>query len=43
MARKNNKKFVIESIVLVFFAIIIGITTLYNTDTTTISHTNINY
>ena len=43
MARKNNKKFVIESIVLVFFAIIIGITTLYNTDTTTLSPSNITY
>ena len=36
MASKNNKKFVIELIVLVFFAIIVGITALYNTDTNTL-------
>lgn len=36
MSRKN-KKFIIESIVLVFVAIILGTTTFYNTDTNNLS------
>lgn len=43
MARKNNNKLIIELIVLIFFAIILGITTLYNTDANTLSHSNISY
>lgn len=43
MARKNNKKFIIKSIALIFFAIILGTATLYNTDTNTIQYSNIVY
>ena len=43
MATKNNKKFIIESIALIFFAIILGTTTLYNADTNTIQYSNIVY
>lgn len=43
MSRKNNKKFIIKSIALIFFAIILGTATLYNTDTNTIQYSNIVY
>lgn len=43
MSKKYNKKFIIESIVLIFFAIILGTTTLYNTDADTLSYSNVAY
>lgn len=43
MSRKNNKKFIIESIIFIFFTIILGVKTLYNTDTNTLSYSNITY